>query len=117
LSAKYLHQAAAQEHLFTEELKIEFFRVNSGVRTTNSSSNPSASRFTLKLKSGARRSPKEKPSISPSGLAGAARPTSAPRAVANPPRPQSKLGQKPGAAWSDELKHRMQKEMDVLASR
>jgi hypothetical protein len=32
-------------------------------------------------------------------------------------RPQSKLSQKPGAAWSDELKARMQEDMDALMPR
>jgi hypothetical protein len=34
-----------------------------------------------------------------------------------PPRPQSKLSQKPGAAWSDELNQRMQLDMDALMTR
>jgi hypothetical protein len=34
-----------------------------------------------------------------------------------PPKPQSKLSQKPGAAWSDEFKSAMQREMDALATR
>jgi hypothetical protein len=58
-------------------------------------SNPSTPRFTLKLKPAVRKSPRE--SKSPPQ-----------------PRPQSKLSQKPGAAWSDELKSRMQKDMDAL---
>jgi hypothetical protein len=40
-----------------------------------------------------------------------------PHPVANRARPQSKLGQKPGAAWSDELKNRMQEDMDALLTR
>jgi hypothetical protein len=63
----------------------------------NSSAIPSVSRFTLKLKPGTRKSPRE--------------------AKTSPPRPQSKLSQKPGAAWSDELKHRMQEDMDALMTR
>jgi hypothetical protein len=35
----------------------------------------------------------------------------------SPPRPQSKLSQKPGAAWSDDLNQRMQAEMDALLPR
>jgi hypothetical protein len=50
----------------------------------NSSSIPSAFRFTLKLKPGTRKSPRE--------------------AKTPAPRPQSKLSQKPGAAWADDLK-------------
>jgi len=47
-------------------------------------SNPASSRSILKLKPGTRKSPRE--------------------AKTPPPRPQSKLSQKPGAAWSDDLK-------------
>jgi hypothetical protein len=47
-------------------------------------SNPSSHRPILKLKIAARKSPRE--------------------AKTPPPRPQSKLSQKPGAAWSDDLK-------------
>jgi hypothetical protein len=61
-------------------------------------SNPATPRFTLKLKTAARKSPRESKS---------------PRH----PRPQSKLSQKPGAAWSDELKVRMQEDMDALMLR
>jgi hypothetical protein len=50
----------------------------------HTSSMPCSSRFTLKLKPGTRKSPRE--------------------AKTPPPRPQSKLRQKPAAAWSDELK-------------
>ena len=40
-----------------------------------------------------------------------------PREVQTPPaRPQSKLSQKPSAAWSDEF-IRMQRDMDVLVRR
>jgi hypothetical protein len=60
-------------------------------------SNPSTPRFTLKLKTAARKSPREPKTPSP--------------------RPQSKLSQKPGAAWSDELKVRKQEDMDALMSR
>jgi hypothetical protein len=63
----------------------------------NSSSIPSASRLTLKLKPGTRKSPREVKTPSP--------------------RPQSKLSQKPGAAWSDELNQRMQRDMDALMTR
>jgi hypothetical protein len=60
-------------------------------------SNPSSPRPTLKLKTEARKSPRE--------------------IKAAPPRPEGKVGQKPGAAWSDELKHRMQEDMDALLRR
>jgi hypothetical protein len=56
------------------------------------------SRVTLKLKSGARKSPRE---------------TKTP----SPPRPQNNAKLKPGAHWSDEYKERMQADMDKLASR
>lgn len=63
----------------------------------SSSSDSSARRPVLKLKSAAKKSPHE--------------------ATTSAPRPQSKLTQKPGAAWSDEFKRRMQEDMDALASR
>jgi hypothetical protein len=66
-----------------------------------SESNPSNSpthRPVLKLKIAAQKSPRE-------------------IKAAPPPRPQSKLSQKAGAAWSDEYKQRMQEEMDALLTR
>ncbi|MEA3142462.1 MAG: hypothetical protein QOK23_4631 [Gammaproteobacteria bacterium] len=60
-------------------------------------SNPSTSRSTLKLKMPTRKSRRE------------------PKTALL--RPQSKLSQKPGAAWSDELKARMQEDMDALMPR
>jgi hypothetical protein len=61
-----------------------------------SDSNPSNPRPVLKLKTTPRKSSPE---------------------VATPqPRPQGKLSQKPGAAWSDEFKRRMQEDMDALMS-
>jgi hypothetical protein len=56
-------------------------------------SNPSnpLSRSILKLKTTARKSPRE--------------------VKTQPPRSQSKLSQKPGAAWSDEFKRQMQADM------
>jgi hypothetical protein len=65
---------------------------------SQSNSDPTPSRFTLKLKTGPRK-PAEPSSIPPV------------------PRPQSKANQKPGAEWSDEYKQRMQADMDALASR
>jgi hypothetical protein len=67
---------------------------------SNSASSPGAARVTLKLKGVARK-------ISPS-----AKPAPAPA----PQRPKQAT-QKPGAAWSDEYKERMQADMDALASR
>jgi hypothetical protein len=60
--------------------------------------NPSAPRPILKLKLAARKSPRESKTSPPA-------------------RPQSKLSQKPGAAWSDELNQRMQADMDALMTR
>src|ERR1700679_1311766 len=59
---------------------------------------PFTPRSTLKLKPGIRKSPRESKSVPP-------------------PKPQSKLSQKSGAAWSDEYKQRMQEDMDALISR
>jgi hypothetical protein len=42
---------------------------------------------------------------------------SSPRVETASARPQSKLSQKPGAALSDELKRRMQEDMDALLTR
>jgi hypothetical protein len=44
-------------------------------------------------------------------------PRKSPLAVKTPPQARAKLNQKPAAAWSDELKHRMQKDMDALLTR
>ena len=65
------------------------------MNNSNSSSNPTSSRATLKLKVGARKSPRENKT---------------------PPlaKPQSKANLKPGAHWSDEYKERMQADMDRL---
>ena len=62
---------------------------------SNSPSNPASPRVTLKLKVGARKSP---------------------RADKTPPPPQAavKANLKPGAHWSDEYKARMQADMDAL---
>jgi len=65
---------------------------------SNSSSNPSPPRVTLKLKPGVRKTPRE--------------PKSAPTAPIA--RPQGNGKSKPGAHWSDEYKERMQAEMDAL---
>jgi hypothetical protein len=62
---------------------------------SNSSSNPSSPRTTLKLKIGARKSPRES-KTSPT------------------PRQQNNSKFKPGASWSDEYKERMQADMDAL---
>ena len=65
---------------------------------SNSSSNPAASRVTLKLKGAARKSGEvnKAPSI---------------------PQPNSKPNVKPGAHWSDEYKRRMQADMDKLTGK
>jgi hypothetical protein len=68
------------------------------MNNSNSSSNPAAPRTTLKLKPGARKSPRE---------------SKTPPAAS--PKDNSKL--KPGAHWSDEYKERMQADMDALISR
>jgi hypothetical protein len=65
---------------------------------SNSPSNPTSSRATLKLKAGARMSPRE---------------SKTPPA----PRPQNTGKLKPGAHWSDEYKERMQADMDALVPR
>jgi hypothetical protein len=63
-----------------------------------SNPNPASPRPILKLKIGARKSPRE------------------PKAA--PVTPSSNASKsKPGARWSDEYKERMQAEMDALASR
>jgi hypothetical protein len=59
--------------------------------------NPSSGRPILKLKIAARKSPRE--------------------VKTSPPRSQSKLSQKPGAAWSSDLNQRMQSDMDELIVR
>jgi hypothetical protein len=64
---------------------------------SNSSSNPTSSRVTLKLKGAARKSSDNK-----------AAPT---------PQPQGKSNGKPGAHWSDEYKRRMQADMDKLTGK
>jgi hypothetical protein len=68
---------------------------NNCMTNSNSPSNPSSRRPTLKLKIGARKSPRES--------------RTAPVA-----RPQDNGKQKPGAHWSDEFKERMQADMDAL---
>jgi hypothetical protein len=65
---------------------------------SSSSSNPTSSRATLKLKAGVKKSPRE--SKTPPS-----------------PRPQNTSKLKPGAHWSDEYKERMQADMDALMSR
>jgi hypothetical protein len=68
------------------------------MNNSNSSSNPTSSRVTLKLKGAARKSADE----------------SKPAPI--PPTP-SKPNLKPGAHWSDEYKRRMQADMDKLTSK
>jgi hypothetical protein len=64
---------------------------------SNSHLIPPTPRVTLKLKPGARKSPRESETL----------PIAAPTRAAN--------GPKPGAHWSDEYKERMQRDMDALA--
>jgi len=63
------------------------------MNNSNSSSNPTSSRVTLKLKVGARKSPRE--SKTPP-----------------PPQAHSKANGKSGAHWSDEYKERIKADMD-----
>jgi hypothetical protein len=65
-------------------------------------SNPTSSRPTLKLKSGARRPTEPKKVVTPQQ---------------DKPQQDKKGKLKPGAHWSDEYKERMQADMDALASR
>jgi len=65
---------------------------------SNPSSSPASSRATLKLKIGARKSPRESKTSATA-------------------RPQTSSKSKPGAHWSDEYKERMQADMDALVSR
>ena|SRR5258708_3350406 len=94
--------------------------------------NSSSPRPVLKLKTTLRKSSREELTVSPGHSAATLRhpaslrtgPDSSPgvrRQTAHPEtssaRPESKMSQKLGAAWSDELKHRMQKDMDALLTR
>jgi hypothetical protein len=65
---------------------------------SNSSSNPTSSRVTLKLKGAARKSSDD---------------SKAPPI----PQPNTKPNVKPGAHWSDEYKRRMQADMDKLTGK
>jgi hypothetical protein len=64
----------------------------------SNSSNSGSPRVILKLKPGARKSPRKS------------------RTAAHP-QPPGKTRPKPGAHWSDEYKERMQADMDLLISR
>jgi hypothetical protein len=68
------------------------------MNNSNSSSNPTSPRVTLKLKGAARKSSDE----------------SKPATIQPTP---SKPNLKPGAHWSDEYKRRMQADMDKLTSK
>jgi hypothetical protein len=68
------------------------------MNNSNSSSNPASPRTILKLKAGARKSPRESKTPPTPG-----------------PKDNGKL--KAGAHWSDEYKERMQADMDALISR
>jgi len=84
------------------------------MNNSNSPSNPTSPRVTLKLKVGARKTPKEaeKPSL-PQTQSKVA-PQSHGKAA---PQTHGKANQKPGAHWSDAYKERMQADMDSLISR
>jgi hypothetical protein len=68
------------------------------MNNSNSPSDPTSPRVTLKLKAGARKPPIESKSLPI-------------------PSPRSKANLKPGAHWSDEYKERMQADMDALTTR
>lgn len=68
------------------------------MNNSNPFSNPPSRRPTLKLKIGARKSPRE-------------------NKTAPTPQPKDTSKLKPGAHWSDEFKERMQADMDALISR
>jgi hypothetical protein len=78
------------------------------MNNSNSSPEAKSSRVTLKLKAGARKSPRESktPPIPQPSMP-----------QASMPQPQRANKPKPGAHWSDEYKERMQAEMDALNSR
>jgi hypothetical protein len=65
------------------------------MNNSNTSSNPTSSRVTLKLKVAARKSARESKTTPP-------------------PQAHSKANGKPGAHWSDEYKERMQTDMGRL---
>ena len=65
---------------------------------SNSPSNPTSARVTLKLKGAARKPPED---------------NKAPPV----PQPHGKPNAKPGAHWSDEYKRRMQADMDKLTGK
>jgi hypothetical protein len=68
------------------------------MNNSNSSSNPSSPRVTLKLKGTARKSTDE-------------------RKAPSLPQPRNNAPAKAGAHWSDEYKRRMQADMDALKSK
>jgi hypothetical protein len=75
--------------------QIQLGAADNCMNNSNSPSNPSSTRVTLKLKVGARKPTREAKTPSP-------------------PKPHSN-SPKPGAHWSDEYKERMQADMDALA--
>jgi len=72
---------------------------------SNSPSNPSPPRATLKLK------------VAPRRPAEPAKTQSSPQPEPSQPQPHKKAKLKPGAHWSDEYKQRMQADMDALIPR
>jgi hypothetical protein len=91
---------------YTRRNKFQIGATFNCMNNSNSSSDPTSPRVTLKLKVGARKTPKEaeKPSLPQS------------QSKANQ-QPHGKANQKPGAHWSDAYKERMQADMDSLISR
>jgi hypothetical protein len=77
---------------------IQIRRIFDWMNNSNSFSNSTSPRMTLKLKVGARKSTREQqaPAL---------------------PKPDSKANLKPGARWSDAYKERMQADMDSLVPR
>jgi hypothetical protein len=86
------------------------------MNNSNSSSNPSAPRVTLKLKGGARR-PADEAKTRSEGKPSLEAKASSERGKSSIPASQGKPNQKPGAHWSDEYKRRMQADMDELTSK
>jgi hypothetical protein len=90
----------------------------------SNSPNSSSPRPVLKLKTAASsssdravRASRPRPATGPDPSPGVRQQPSHPVASTRAGRPQGKVNQKPGAAWSDELKRRMQEDMDALLTR
>jgi hypothetical protein len=83
--------------LWIDKRPPQFKEASTSLMTESNPSNPTSPRPVLKLKASAQKS---------------VRADKTP-----PPRVPAKPSQKPGAAWSDEFKRRMQEDMDALISR